>query len=67
MDREGVASVVVAVLDRHQGADEASRSPGEPLPDSVRRIVQEFGGDLRTTADPGAGRTTAIRLNAVKQ
>lgn len=67
MEREGIPSVVVAVLDVHRGdgGDEAARTT--PVPDSVRRIVHEFGGDLRTTADPTSGRTTAIRLNAVKQ
>ena len=59
-------SVVVAVIDAHGDAG-AMDDPTESEPEEVRQIVHELGGDLRTTADPIVGRTTAIRLTTLKQ
>ncbi len=59
-------SVVVAVIDAH-GDAAALEDPTEHELEEVRQIVRELGGTLRTTADPLVGRTTAIRLTALKQ
>ena len=65
IDRGGEPSVVLAVLDSH--GDAAPKSRGEAVPDGVRRIIHELGAEVRTSSDPIVGRTTAIRLNALKQ
>jgi PAS domain S-box-containing protein len=62
----GDASLAVAVIDVH-GDRGSMEDPTEPEPELVRQIVREFGGDLRTTADPLVGRTTAIRLTTLKE
>jgi len=59
-------SVVVAVIDAH-GEPGAMEDPTEPEPEDLRQVVGELGGDLRTTADAFAGRTTAIRLTTLKE
>jgi len=65
VERAGASSVVIAVIDS-AGPSGAMPDPTEPAPDSVRRLVHELGGELRTTSDPIAGRTTDIRLRAPK-
>jgi PAS domain S-box-containing protein len=60
------SSVVVAVIDAHREAG-TMEDPTEPEPETVRQIVRELGGGLRTTADARVGRTTAIRLTTLKQ
>jgi hypothetical protein len=65
VERGDAAFVVIAVTDSHGEAGVPDSA--EPEPEAVRRTVQEMGGELRTTSDPVAGRTTAIRLHASKQ
>ena len=40
---------------------------GEPVPALVMEIVRELGGEIRTSADPLMGRTTAIRLDVAAE
>lgn len=62
-DGADTPAVVVAVID--VTVADGSR-PGEAEPDPVRRAVHALGGEIRTNQDAPAGRTTAIRLPALK-
>lgn len=66
LERNGVPSVVLRVV--HLGADGAPENE-DPWaePDTVVRLVQELGGEMRVGEDSQGGRATAIRLVAVSE
>ena len=66
VERKGNRYVMITVVDG-QGDGVSIEDPSEPVPDTVLRTIQELGGEIRSSTDPTAGRTTAIRLGAVKQ
>jgi signal transduction histidine kinase len=55
-------SVLISIVDS-PGDGSSMQDPTEPEPQIVLDLVRDLDGDVRTTADPLAGRTTAIRLN----
>lgn len=59
--REGSASVVISIVDS-PSADQNADPTGDPSTHLVADVVREIGAEIRTTSDPFAGRTTAIRL-----
>ncbi len=65
--RQNRTSVVIGVIDAHGGAATPPANPLEPELELLRQVVDELAGDLRVTSDPEAGRTTAIRLDALKE
>ena len=66
VERSGTCSVILAVIEEHPDRNGA-RKLSEEEPAMVRRLVRELGGELGTSADGGSGRTTAIRLPALKE
>jgi signal transduction histidine kinase len=56
-------SVLISIVDSPDDDGSSMEAPTEPEPQIVLDLVRDLGGDVRTTADPLAGRTTAIRLN----
>lgn len=66
VERNGNRYVMIAVVDG-QGDGVSIEDPSEPVPDTVLRTIEELGGEIRSSTDLTAGRTTAIRLGAVKQ
>jgi PAS domain-containing protein len=62
--RDGMDFVVIALVDDHAGGSSERMAEAEPA--TVRRAVEELGGELRTTVDAVVGRTTVIRLPTVK-
>ena len=67
LSRQNKTSVVIGVIDAHSGAATPVADPLEPELELLRQVLDELGGDLRVTSDPETGRTTAIRLDALKQ
>jgi nitrogen-specific signal transduction histidine kinase len=55
-------SILISIVDS-PGDGSSMEDPTEPESQIVLDLVRDLGGDVRTTADPLAGRTTAIRLN----
>lgn len=66
VERNGNQYVMIGVVDG-RGDGVSIEDPGEPIPDTVLRTIQELGGEIRSNTDLTAGRTTAIRLGALKQ
>ena len=66
VERKGNRYVMIGVVDG-QGDGVSIEDPSEPIPDTVLRTVQELGGEIRSSTDLTEGRTTAIRLGALKQ
>jgi PAS domain-containing protein len=60
--RGSPSSVVISIVDAQSGNLASLPDPAEPDRRLVGALVAEIGAELRTTADPFAGRTTAIRL-----
>jgi hypothetical protein len=56
-------SVLISIVDSPDDDESSMVDPTEPEPQIVLDMVRDLGGDIHTTADPLAGRTTAIRLN----
>jgi nitrogen-specific signal transduction histidine kinase len=67
LSRQNKSSLVIGVIDLHGGAVSPTADPLEPELELLRQVIDEFGGDLRVTSDPETGRTTAIRLDALKE
>ena len=65
VERGGALSVVLAVLDVRPGGGAVDNEEAPPA-DVVLRVTR-LGGEVRVSTDPGQGRTTAIRLRALKQ
>ena len=65
VERGGSRWVVLAVLDVRPGGGAVDDEESPPA-DVVRRATA-LGGDVRVSMDPALGRTTAIRLRALKQ
>jgi nitrogen-specific signal transduction histidine kinase len=65
VERAGEVWVVLAVLDVRPGGGAVDNEEAPPQ-DVVLRATA-LGGEIRVSTDPGQGRTTAIRLRAVKQ
>lgn len=61
VERDGAAWVVLALKEPHSGG-----AADEP-PQRVIDRLAGLGGDVRVSAHPNSGRTTAIRLHAKKQ
>jgi len=61
--RGSPSCVVISIVDAPTGDLASLPDPAEPDRRLAGTLVEEMGGELRTTADPFAGRTTAIRLN----
>lgn len=57
-------SVVISVVDAGSGDGHSMDDPTEPEPAGLRELVSGMGGELSTTVDPVAGRSTSIRLRA---
>jgi nitrogen-specific signal transduction histidine kinase len=57
-------SIVISVSD-NPAARGAPAAVAQPIPSGVLEIVQALGGEIRTSADPLLGRTTAIRLDVM--
>ncbi len=56
-------AIVLALVDA-PGRDPSSMvDPGETESEILEALVEELGGELRTTADPLVGRTTALRID----
>jgi hypothetical protein len=53
---------VISIVDAPSRDQASLPDPAEPDRRLVGALVEELGAELRTTADPFAGRTTAIRL-----
>ena len=64
-DEDGSSSVVIALVGGP--GDDPAPVGAESEPEALRRAVRALCGELRTSANPQAGRTTAIRLRAHKQ
>jgi hypothetical protein len=60
--RGSPTGVVISIVDAPGGDAASLPDPAEPDRRLVGALVGELGAELRTTADPFAGRTTAIRL-----
>jgi PAS domain-containing protein len=56
-------SIVISVSDAPDADGRSMADPTEPVPGIVTEIVHALGGEIRTSADPLVGRTTAIRLD----
>lgn len=67
ISRHERTSVVIGVIDAHDGAATPAADPLEPELELLRQVIDELHGDLRVTSDPETGRTTAIRLDALKE
>jgi signal transduction histidine kinase len=67
ISRQNKTSVVIGVIDAHGGALTPTPDPLELELELLRQVIDELGGDLRVTTDLEAGRTTAIRLDALKE
>jgi hypothetical protein len=65
VERGGCVWVVLAVLDVRPGGGAVDNEEGPPA-DVVLRATS-LGGEIRVSTVPGQGRTTAIRLRALKQ
>ena len=65
VERGGAVWVVLAVLDVRPGGGAVDNEEAPPA-DVVLRATA-LGGEVRVSTDPGLGRTTAIRLRALKQ
>ncbi|MDH3212393.1 MAG: PAS domain-containing protein [Myxococcales bacterium] len=66
--RGTVESVVISIVDAgDEGCDPAAAADaaGAPEPRIVPELLSEIGAEVRTTAAPRGGRTTAIRLSVV--
>jgi hypothetical protein len=63
LGRPDARSVVISICDAPGGEDLSRADPTDAVPPLVTEIVREAGGEIRTSCDPLAGRTTAIRLD----
>lgn len=60
--RGSPSCVVISIVDSPSGDLASLPDPAEPDRRLAGALVEELGAELRTTADPFVGRTTAIRL-----
>ena len=65
VERGGSLWVVLAVMDVRPGGGPVDSEEAPPA-DVVLRATA-LGGEVRISTSPGQGRTTAIRLRALKQ
>lgn len=65
VERDAHAWVVLAILDVRPGGGAVDDDDG--LPPELDEALRGAGADARVTTDPTSGRTTAIRLTALKE
>ncbi|MDJ0851091.1 MAG: PAS domain-containing protein [Myxococcota bacterium] len=66
LERSGIPSVVLRVVHTGAGGAPEAEAPWAE-PDTVTRLVQEIGGEMRVGQDASGGRATAIRLIALTE
>ncbi len=66
LERSGIPSVVLRVVHTGAGGAPEAEAPWAE-PDTVMRLVQEIGGEMRVGQDASGGRATAIRLIALTE
>ncbi len=64
VERDGDAWVVIAIMDVRPGGGAVDDDDG--LPEALAAALADAGAEARVTTDPTTGRTTAIRLTAIK-
>lgn len=64
VERDGDAWVVLAIMDVRPGG--GAVDDDDALPEVLEAALADAGAEARVTTDPTTGRTTAIRLTAIK-